>query len=205
MNQGLKRVDREMQPLVAREVGWWTWKRVLAAAIIIMILLEIGTYAFNWTWTGFKGNDTVWAYLQLLLLPISLAAVPIWFMAEESKQRVWLAQLKIAIVIIAAILLILLIGSYAFDWKWTGFKANGNLWDWLSLFLVPIIVAVLPIWYSLRQGEMSKGTSEKHPQTPQPPAPVPQQAPVPAIEEQQSWPPPSPVQPPHQVRPAPQE
>ena len=57
-------------------------------------ILFIGSYAFNWTWTGFKANDTVWDWLQLLLLPIALAAVPIWFTAEEGQQRIWLAQLK---------------------------------------------------------------------------------------------------------------
>ena len=205
MNRELKRVDHELRPLVTREVRWWTWKRVLAVVVLVFVILEIGTYAFNWTWTGFKNNDTVWAYLQLLLLPISLAAFPIWFMAEEAKQRVWLAQLKVVIVVVAAVLIVLLIGSYAFNWTWTGFKANGNLWDWLSLFLVPVVVAVLPIWYSLRQGEMSKGAAEKHLQTPKPPVAVPQQVPVPVIEDQQNWPPPPPVQPPQRVRPAPQE
>ena len=195
MNQGLKRVDRELKPLAAREVRWWTWKRVLATVVIVLVILEIGTYTFNWTWTGFKGNDTVWAYLQLLLLPVSLAAVPIWFMAEEAKQRIWLAQLKILLMVLAAILLVLLIGSYAFNWTWTGFKANGNLWDWLSLFLVPVIVAVLPIWYSIRQGEMSGGVSKQQPV----------QQPQPAPAYQQDWPPPPTAQPPQRVRHAPQE
>ena len=70
MNQSLKRVDRELKPLAAREIKWWTWKRVLVAAVVVLVILEIGTYAFNWTWTGFKNNDTVWDYLQLLLEPI---------------------------------------------------------------------------------------------------------------------------------------
>ncbi len=192
MSRSIEKVNRELKPLAAREVRWWTWKRVLVAAVIVLVILEIGTYAFNWTWTGFKNNDSVWAYLQLLLEPIALAALPVWFMAEEAQQRVWLAQLKIVFVVAVAILVVLLIGSYTFNWTWTGFKEHGNLWDWLGLFLVPLIVAILPIWYSLHHGQMSD-----KPNVPQPPPSAPTY--------QQDWPPPPPVQPPQHVRPAPQE
>lgn len=195
MDQRVEKVSSEFRPLAAREVKWWTWKRVFVAAVIILVILEIGTYAFNWPWTGFKGNDTVWAYLQLLLLPITLAAVPIWIMAEEAQRRVWLSQLKIVLIAAVVILVVLLIGSYAFNWTWTGFKANGNLWDWLSLFLVPIIVAVLPIWYSGRQSSSSGGTGEQQLAQQSSPAPT----------YQQNWPPSPPVQPPQRVRQAPQE
>lgn len=196
MSRSMEKVNRDLRPLAAREVRWWTWKRVLVASVVILVILEIGTYAFNWSWTGFKGNDTVWAYLQLLLLPIALAAVPIWVMAEEAQRRVWLSQLKIVLMAAVVILAVLLIGSYVFNWTWTGFKANGNLWAWLSLFLVPIIVAVLPIWYSGRQSSSSGGTGEQHPvQQPSPLAPT----------YQQDWPPSPPAQPPQRVRPAPQE
>ncbi|MEO8969992.1 MAG: hypothetical protein ABI406_00135 [Ktedonobacteraceae bacterium] len=194
MNESLKRVDRELKPLAAREVRWWTWKRVLVAAVVVMVILEIGTYVFNWTWTGFKSNDTVWDYLQLLLLPITLAIVPIWFMAEEAQQRIWLAQLKWVLLISVTLLVVLFIGTYAFNWTWTGFRDHGRLWDWLSLLLVPVIVAVLPIWYSARQSASSDGAS-KQPHA-QPPL---------SAAYQQDWPPPPPVQPPQRVRQVPQE
>ncbi len=87
MDQRVSKSTRDEQPLVTRELKWWTWKRMLVATVVILVVLEIGTYAFNWTWTGFKANDTVWDWLQLLLLPIALASVPIWFMAEEEQQR----------------------------------------------------------------------------------------------------------------------
>lgn len=195
MDQRVEKVSDEVRSVATREGRWWTWKRVLVASVIILVILEIGTYAFNWTWTGFKNNDTVWDYLQLLLLPIALAIVPIWFMAEEAQRRIWLAQLKLVIVVPVAILVILFIGTYAFNWTWTGFRDHGRLWDWLSLLLVPVIVAVLPIWYSTRQSSNSTSTGE--PQHAQ-------QFP-PAATNQQNWPPPPPVQPPHRVRQAPQE
>src|SRR5690348_7394654 len=51
MDHRIDELERELKPLISRELRWWTWKRVLLAAIVILVLLEIGTYAFNWTWT----------------------------------------------------------------------------------------------------------------------------------------------------------
>ncbi len=157
MDQRVSKSTRDEQPSVIRELKWWTWKRMLVTTVVILVVLEIGTYAFNWTWTGFKANDTVWDWLNLLLIPIALASVPIWFMAEEEQQRIWLAQLKWVFLASVVILAVLFIGTYAFNWFWTGFKDHGNLWDWLSLLLVPVTVATLPIWYSIRQ---SRSNSE---------------------------------------------
>ena len=191
MNQRVEKVSNELKPLAALELRWWTWKRVLVAVVVIMAILEIGTYAFNWTWTGFKNNDTVWDYFQLLLLPITLAIVPVWFMAEEAQQRIWLAQLKWVLLLSVTLLVVLFVGTYAFNWTWTGFKDHGRLWDWLSLLLVPVMVAALPIWYRLHQSSSSDGTGEQQP----PPAPT----------YQQNWPPPPPILPPRRVRQASQE
>ena len=163
MDQRVSNSTHGEKPLVTRELRWWTWRRWLAVIIVTFIVLEIGTFAFNWTWTGFKTNDTLWDWLQLLLLPIALAVVPIWFAAEEEQQRIWMVQLKWVIVAALVILAVLLIGTFAFKWTWTGFKAHGRLWDWLSLLLVPVLVAALPIWYSIRQSHShrSRGTSQQ--------------------------------------------
>ncbi|HLX57480.1 MAG TPA: hypothetical protein VKR83_10670 [Ktedonobacteraceae bacterium] len=161
MDQRVEKVDREFKPLVTRVLQWWTWKRVLLAAVVVLAVLELGTYAFNWTWTGFKNNDTVWDYLQLLLLPIALAAVPVWFAAEEEQQGIWLAQLKRILVVAVVVLAVLCIGTYAYGWTWTGFHDHGKLWDWLSLLLVPVLVAVLPIWVSVRQSHRGDETSKQ--------------------------------------------
>lgn len=161
MDQRVSNSIRDVEPLVTRELKWWTWKRVLVATIVILVVLEIGTYTFNWNWTGFKANDTVWDWLKLLLIPIALAVVPIWFTAEEAQQRIWLAQLKWVFLASVVILAVLFIGSYAFNWTWTGFKENGTLWDWFSLLLVPLTVAVLPIWYIIHQSS-SNSESIQH-------------------------------------------
>jgi uncharacterized membrane protein len=54
--------------------------------------------------------------------------------------------------------------SYHFVWTWTGFPQNGTLWDWLGLFLVPIVVGVATIWFSTHQREVSD-TMDKQQQT----------------------------------------
>jgi hypothetical protein len=47
---------------------------------------------------------------------------------------------------LAAAVLVVLWGGYTRGWNWTGFRANGQLWDWLSLLLLPVVVGLLPLW-----------------------------------------------------------
>jgi hypothetical protein len=42
-------------------------------------------------------------------------------------------------------LLVTILGSYALDWDWTGFKGD-TVWEWLHLLLVPVVLASQPIW-----------------------------------------------------------
>jgi hypothetical protein len=169
MDYRVEKVSHQLQPLVTREVKWLTWKRVLAAAVLGLALLEGGTYAFNWSWTGFKDNDTLWDWLQLLLLPLVLAVVPIWFAAEQEQQRIWLAQLRRVLAGTVVVFAVLFVGTYAFNWSWTGFNANHKLWDWLSVLLMPMIVAVLPLWFSIRHSHGGDQTGQQHQQQASPP------------------------------------
>src|SRR5579863_10628506 len=43
-----------------------------------------------------------------------------------------------AIATLAVATTIVLIGGYAGHWAWTGFEANGQVWDWLNLLLLPV-------------------------------------------------------------------
>jgi hypothetical protein len=47
---------------------------------------------------------------------------------------------------VATSLLVVFWGGYADGWKWTGFSANDQLWDWLNLLLLPVVVGTIPIW-----------------------------------------------------------
>jgi hypothetical protein len=42
--------------------------------------------------------------------------------------------------------LVALLGGYAGGWGWTGFPANNQLWDWLNLLLLPVVIGTIPIW-----------------------------------------------------------
>jgi uncharacterized membrane protein len=76
---------------------------------------------------------------------------------RELKWWTW----KWVVVAIVAVFVVLFVGSYIYNWSWTGFHDHGRLWDWLSLLLVPMIVAVLPIWFSMRQSHGSNETSKQ--------------------------------------------
>ncbi|HTT55260.1 MAG TPA: hypothetical protein VMH35_28045 [Streptosporangiaceae bacterium] len=41
---------------------------------------------------------------------------------------------------------LLLWGGYIRGWQWTGFQANQQLWDWLRLLLLPVVIGTLPLW-----------------------------------------------------------
>ena len=43
--------------------------------------------------------------------------------------------------------LVLVLGGYLASWTWTGFTGN-TLWDWLSLALLPLVIATSTLWRS---------------------------------------------------------
>lgn len=47
--------------------------------------------------------------------------------------------------------LVVLWGGYIQGWKWTGFPANDQLWDWLSLLLLPVVLGTIPLWIQHRE------------------------------------------------------
>lgn len=47
---------------------------------------------------------------------------------------------------LAVAVAVVLWGGYAKGWSWTGFQANGQLWDWISLLLLPAVIGVIPLW-----------------------------------------------------------
>jgi hypothetical protein len=47
--------------------------------------------------------------------------------------------------------LVALVGGYAGPWKWTGFEVNGQVWDWLNLLLLPVVLGTIPLWIQDRE------------------------------------------------------
>ena len=37
-------------------------------------------------------------------------------------------------------------GGYTRGWQWTGFGGNNQLWDWLTLLLLPAALGTIPLW-----------------------------------------------------------
>ena len=53
---------------------------------------------------------------------------------------------KGAAYVAAAALVAALWGGYIRGWQWTGFRVNGQLWDWLTLLLLPVVLGTIPLW-----------------------------------------------------------
>jgi len=131
-------------------------KVLLGAALAFLVLSLIGGYGLHWKWTGFQDNGSVWDWLNLFLLPVTLAFVP---MAFEYSTR---TLLTIAGCLTVA-LVVLMIGGYGFGWSWTGFAGN-TLWDWLHLLLVP---AALPfVAHELGERQKRRHESPDSPESP---------------------------------------
>jgi hypothetical protein len=112
---------------------------------VVLVVLILGGYAGHWAWTGFSDNDTLWDWLQLLLLPIALATLPIWVRHHRFMDPRVRIALGVALFVFAAIVLL----GYLVPWAWTGFTGN-TLWDWLGLILFPLVIATVRFWSELR-------------------------------------------------------
>ncbi len=124
-----------------RSLSRLAWPIGIAAAAVLLW----GGYRNHWSWTGFSDNDSLWAWLQLLVLPLSLAALPILLRShrELSSSR----RVVIGTVIVGSGLLITL--GYALHLTWTGFSGN-TLWDWLQLLVLPVSIATARFWTTER-------------------------------------------------------
>ncbi len=60
------------------------WIILITVALLALIVLIIGGYAFNWDWTGFSDNKLS-DWLRLLLVPFVLPLVSVWFTNHPIK------------------------------------------------------------------------------------------------------------------------
>jgi hypothetical protein len=136
-----------------KELG--AWRPVIGLTCLgLFIALVLAGYLIPWDWTGFVGN-TVWDWLELVLLPLTLATLAAYHFDARSEVRphhVFLIGLFVAVVIVLAI------GGYTQGWDWTGFKGN-TLFDWLELIFLPVAIplVVIPLVLGLRQSRRSEG------------------------------------------------
>ncbi|HEY7126261.1 MAG TPA: hypothetical protein VH540_20120 [Ktedonobacterales bacterium] len=136
------------------------WMLLFSVALVVLVLLEGLSYIFNWTWTGFEGN-TLWDWMRLLVLPVSLTGATVW---SGTRQK-WGTSWTMVLVLVLAALVVCAIGGYFLNWTWTGFAEN-KLWDWIGLLVLPITLTSVTIWFGAHGDELRRIEQEK--QTPVP-------------------------------------
>ncbi len=115
-------------------------------AVVLLAVLLYGGYALGWSWTGFGDNDHLWDYLQLLVLPVVLTALPLWLRTHHEASTRW----RIVIGGVLVTFAVLLVGGYGLGWEWTGFAPKA-LWDWLDLLILPVVLSTMPLWLETHQ------------------------------------------------------
>jgi len=125
--------DSRLAAFIKRDSVRQTGASALAAVLLVLLW---GGYIRNWQWTGFPGNEQLWDWLHLLLLPMVVATIPLWLRHREyisrKRRRLYLTC--------AAAFGVFVVAGYLVPLNWTGFSGN-TLWSWLSLVLLPVAVA----------------------------------------------------------------
>ena len=114
----------------ARKAAAWVAAAALAATLW-------GGYARGWHWTGFQGNNQLWNWLTLLLLPVALGTIPLWI---QDKNYIGKGRRVIYATAITA-WTGLVIAGYLIPLNWTGFRGQ-TLWAWLNLLVLPAAVTI---------------------------------------------------------------
>ncbi|HET6876569.1 MAG TPA: hypothetical protein VFH38_03485 [Jatrophihabitans sp.] len=109
--------------------------------ILLAVLLIVGGYVLHWRWTGLSDSVTLWDRLQVMALPIALGATPILMRHRRQMQ----SRHRRVLGGVAAGFAGLVVAGYLVPVAWTGFTGN-TLWDWLSLLLLPAVVATASAW-----------------------------------------------------------
>lgn len=128
------RRGRGLPPLV-------THLLVAAPILTALLVVLVGGYVLHWSWTGYRGREgtrKLWDWLEMSVLPLTLALLPVWLQSRDRHRRRWVVAESLA----GATLGVLVTGGYLLGWTWTGFTGN-TLWDWLGLFLVPFVLPVV--------------------------------------------------------------
>jgi Kelch motif len=153
---GATRVDRSAYR-TADEVLAHRIYRVLGAVLAVSVALVVlgsASLGWRWDWTGFPDNGTWWAWFSLLVLPVVIVVLPVWLKTRARHSALW----RLGLVAAAAVSLVVIMGGYTFGWSWVGFYRTDTdggtvrLWDWLTLLVQPVALALLPFWLGLKRG-----------------------------------------------------
>jgi hypothetical protein len=110
------------------------------AAVLVALYLWAG-YVEGWAWTGLSRRVTLWDWLEGLALPVTVGLVPLLLRHREHLGPRHHAVGATGLAVFAGLVL----AGYLVPWAWTGFTGN-TLWDWLSLALLPLVIATSTLW-----------------------------------------------------------
>jgi hypothetical protein len=112
-------------------------RRTLGATVLVFAVFVLVGDVNPLTWTGFRGQ-TLWNWLTLIILPVSILTVRMWPQSGRDLHRGHLA----AATVLCTALVTTIIGGYWAGWSWTGYEGN-TLWDRLTLVLAPAAVTTV--------------------------------------------------------------
>jgi hypothetical protein len=118
---------------------------VAAVFVVAVAVVVWGGYGRGWSWTGLTTNATLWAWLKLLALPLSLASLPLWLRSHRRMAATRRAPFVVVTVVFGAVVVL----GYSLHWRWTGFAGN-TLWDWFEVLLLPVVIATAQYWSAER-------------------------------------------------------
>jgi hypothetical protein len=119
--------------------------RIVLAVVVVAVLW--GGYHSHWSWTGINGHTaTLWDWISLLLVPVTVATLPIWLSKRDRLDR----TRRLAALTLLAVFAAFVVAGYTVPWGWTGFEDN-KLWDWINLLLLPLVIATFPVWPQIRR------------------------------------------------------
>ena len=115
---------------------------LIVLALVALAVFAWGGYAESWQWTGLSSDVKMWDWLEALALPMAVALTPLLLTHRDRLHRKHWRRTATGL---AAFGLLVLAG-YLVPWSWTGFTGN-TLWDWLSLALLPLVIATSTLWH----------------------------------------------------------
>jgi hypothetical protein len=112
-------------------------------------------------------QDRRWqrAKKHLVVFTALVAAVYSYYLVTTLVQPLVAAHIGLIGVLL---LLLVIIGGYTYNWKWTGLSdyayPKKSLWDWMGLLIVPLVLAVGGFWFSHVQSTNEQRRAEERAQ-----------------------------------------
>src|SRR3954469_7414469 len=127
------------------------------SALAALVVYLWGGYVEGWGWTGLSSKVTLWDWLEGLALPVTVGLLPLMLRHRQHLGQRHRAAAMATLLCFA----VLVLAGYLIPMPWTGFTGN-TLWDWLTLALLPVVIATSTLWrpptgWTVRHGGLIAG------------------------------------------------